>query len=173
MALQWRHNELAGVSNHQPHDCLFDRLFTRRSKKTSKLRVTGLCVGNSPVTAEFPAQRASKAENVSICWRHHGFVVLYFVVDMVWYMLNERLMGACGLLPIFIRVNSLTPGQYYDEITWRIWEDRSFSNRSKTHQSTNWVHIFLWCIVRYHSIVFSMKYTHDFVLFGFGNSIMY
>ena len=38
----------------------------RRSKKTSKLRVTGLCVGNSPVTREFPAQRASDTENVSI-----------------------------------------------------------------------------------------------------------
>ena len=43
----------------------------RRSKKTSKLCVTGLCVGNSPVTGEFPAQRASNAENVSIWWRHH------------------------------------------------------------------------------------------------------
>ena len=40
-------------------------------KKTSKLRVTGLCVGNSPGTGEFPAQMASNAENVSIWWRHH------------------------------------------------------------------------------------------------------
>ena len=38
----------------------------RRSKKTSKLRVTGLCEGNSPVTDEFPAQSASNAEKVSI-----------------------------------------------------------------------------------------------------------
>ena len=30
-----------------------------------------LCGGNSPVTGEFPAQRASNAENVSIWWRHH------------------------------------------------------------------------------------------------------
>ena len=29
--------------------------------------------GNSPVTGEFPAQRASNAENVSIWWRHHVF----------------------------------------------------------------------------------------------------
>ena len=35
-------------------------------KKTSKLRVAGLCAGNSPVTGEFPAQMASNAENVSI-----------------------------------------------------------------------------------------------------------
>ena len=40
-------------------------------KKTSKLRVTGLCAGNSPAPGEFPAQMASNAENVSIWWRHH------------------------------------------------------------------------------------------------------
>ena len=70
-ALLWRHNGRQGVSNHQPHDCLLSRLFRRRSKKTPKLRVTGLCAGNSPVTGEFPAQRASDAENIFIWWRHH------------------------------------------------------------------------------------------------------
>ena len=69
--LRWRHNGRDTVSNHQPHDCLLNRLFRPRSKKTSKLRVTGLCVGNSPGTGEFPAQMASNAENVSIWWRHH------------------------------------------------------------------------------------------------------
>ena len=68
ITLQWRHN---GVSNHQPHDCLLNRLFGHRSKKTSKLRVTGLRNGNSSVTGEFPRQRASNAENVSIRWCHH------------------------------------------------------------------------------------------------------
>ena len=65
-ALRWRHNDHAGVSNHQPHGCLLNRLFRRKSKKTSKLRVTGLCAGNSPGTGEFTAQMASYAENVSI-----------------------------------------------------------------------------------------------------------
>ena len=37
-------------------------------RKTSKLRVTSLCAGNSPGTGEM----ASNAENVSIWWRHHG-----------------------------------------------------------------------------------------------------
>ena len=36
--LQWRHNGRDGVSNHQLHDCLLNRLFRRRSKKTPKLR---------------------------------------------------------------------------------------------------------------------------------------
>ena len=71
MSLEWRHNGRDSVSNHQPHDGLLNRSFRRRSKKTSKLRVTGLCAGNSPVPGEFPAQMASNAENVSIWWRHH------------------------------------------------------------------------------------------------------
>ena len=73
-ALRWRHNERDCVSNHQPYGCLLNRLFRRRSKKTSKLRLTGLCAGNSPGTGEFPAQMASNAENVSIWWRHHGCI---------------------------------------------------------------------------------------------------
>ena len=72
IALQWHHNGHDRVSNHQPHDCLLNRLFRRRSKKTSKLRATGLCAGNSPGTSEFPTQMASNMENVSIWWRHHG-----------------------------------------------------------------------------------------------------
>ena len=51
VSLRWRHNERDGVSNHQPHGCLLKRLFRRRSKRTSKLLVTGLCEGNSPVAA--------------------------------------------------------------------------------------------------------------------------
>ena len=70
-SLQWRHNDPDSVSNHQSHDCLLNRLFRHRSKKASKLRVTGLCAGNSPGTGEFPAQMASNAANVSIWWRHH------------------------------------------------------------------------------------------------------
>ena len=71
ISLQWRYNERDGVLNHQPPDCLLDRLFARRLKKTSKLRVTGLCEEDSPITGEFPAQRASNTANVSIWWRHH------------------------------------------------------------------------------------------------------
>ena len=52
--LHWRHNDPDGVSNHQPHGCLLNRLFRRRSKKTPKLRVTGLCVGNSPGPVNSP-----------------------------------------------------------------------------------------------------------------------
>ena len=50
---------------------VYSAVYSRADKKPSKLRITGLCEGNSPVTGEFPAQRASNAENDSIWWRHH------------------------------------------------------------------------------------------------------
>ena len=89
-ALQWRHYGRNSVSNHQPHHCFLKGLIRRRSKKTWKLRVTGLCAGNSPGTGEFPAQMASNAENVSIWWRHH-------VNGLFAWMLGTRILT--GVLP--------------------------------------------------------------------------
>ena len=76
-ALQWRYIERDGVSNHQPRYYLLNCLFRCRSRKTSKLRVTGLCAWNSPLTGGYPAQKANNAENGSIWWRHHGNVFTY------------------------------------------------------------------------------------------------
>ena len=70
-SLQWRHNEHNGVSNHQPDDCLLNRLFRLTSKKPQTPASLALYVGNSPVTGEFATQMASNEENVSIWWRHH------------------------------------------------------------------------------------------------------
>ena len=50
---------------------VYSTVYLGADEKKSKLRVTGLCVRNSPVTGEFPAQMASNAENVPIWWRHH------------------------------------------------------------------------------------------------------
>ena len=70
--LQWPHNERHCVSNHWRLYYLLNRLFRCRSKKISKLSVTGLFEENPPVTGGFPEQRASNAENVSISLRNHG-----------------------------------------------------------------------------------------------------
>ena len=82
--LQWRYNERGSVSNHHPHDCFLNRLFMCRSTKTSKLRVIGLCVGSSSMTGEFPAQRASNGEIVSIWWRHHEHVYIATYICTFW-----------------------------------------------------------------------------------------
>ena len=75
ISLQWRHYGRDGVWNHQPHDCLLNRLLRRGSKKTSKARVTDLCAGNSPVTGEFPTQmpvtrKMFLFDDVIICCPH-------------------------------------------------------------------------------------------------------
>ena len=77
------------------------RLSRRRSKKTSKLRVTGLCAENSPVTGEFPTQRASNAENVSIWWRHHDTITKLFVsasLFLLLFILTITLEMPCDLV---------------------------------------------------------------------------
>ena len=65
------------------------------SKKTSKLRVTGFYAGYSPVTGEIPAQMASKAEKVSIGWRHHVSVVIrcfmLYVISFPCYSLYDSI----------------------------------------------------------------------------------
>ena len=121
--LMWRPNGCDGVSNHQPHDCLLNRSFRRRSKKTSELRVTGLCAGNSPVTGEFPAQMASNAENVSIWWRHHDFV---FAGNIIVHLANtsgafilHQAMQRRGILqgPLlltWINFNPIMPTKMWD-----------------------------------------------------------
>ena len=66
--LKWRHNERDGVPYHRRLDCLLNHLSSTDQRKHQS---SDLCVGNSAVTREFPAQRASNAENDSIWWRHH------------------------------------------------------------------------------------------------------
>ena len=53
-------SQITGMSTVCSNVC-----FRRTSKKTSKIRATGLCEGNPPVTEGFPSQGASNAENVS------------------------------------------------------------------------------------------------------------
>ena len=78
ITLLWCHNEREGVSNHRRLNYLLNRLFRRGSKKTSKLRVTGLYEGNPSVTGGFPSEKASNAERISIWWRHHDLCLLRF-----------------------------------------------------------------------------------------------
>ena len=68
--LQWRHNDRDGVSNHQPHDCLLKRLFRRRSKKISKLRVVDPCVAG-----EFPHKGPATRKTSS--WRSNLITIKF------------------------------------------------------------------------------------------------
>ena len=112
-------------------------LFRHRSKKTSKLHVTGLCEGNSPVTGEFTAQRASNTENVSIWWwMNHWYPGPSFNIQTVFpgigipiikimqpwchlgknfYVGNLTFLYRDGLLCVLWYVSLLTM------VTWTVW----------------------------------------------------
>ena len=123
-SLQWRHNECDGVTNHQPHDCLLKRLFRRISKETSKLRVTGLCVGNSVTRKMFPF------DDVILCVGKTGHY---------WFRWPFR--------PFYLHVLTSTPsgisnhmlGKAWDEIIYPFpdiissWQDSGCISFSKTH----------------------------------------
>ena len=76
-------------------------------KKTSKLRVTGLCEGNSPMTGEFPAQRASNAEIFSILWRYHMIIwMCVYICAFAHYRMTAHVCAfahICTSLHISIR----------------------------------------------------------------------
>ena len=89
----------------------------RRSKKTSKLRVTGLCEGNSPVTGEFPAQKASNEEKVSIWWRHYPVAVLWRHTNIhcdirftliLPCVLETKILTFGAIVPLLINIINLT-----------------------------------------------------------------
>ena len=61
--------ERHGVSNHQPLDCLLSRLFRRRSKKTSQLRVIVWRIHRLPLNS--PHKGPAPREMFYIWWRHH------------------------------------------------------------------------------------------------------
>ena len=92
ITLQWRYSERDGISNHRRLDYLLNHLFRRRSKETSKLRVTGIYERNSPVTGEFPAQRANNAENVTFYTHTQTYFELTRYTLCLTYPLGRNMM---------------------------------------------------------------------------------
>ena len=92
------------VSNHVCSGT--QRLFRRRSKKISRLLVTGFCEGNPPVTDGFPAQRASNAVNVYIWWCHNFVLLRGPVAETPLQNISNgnvnTIQGSCHLLQRFL-----------------------------------------------------------------------
>ena len=136
VSLQWRHNEQDGVSNHQPYDCLLNCLFRPRSKKISKLNITGLCAGNSPVTGEFPAWRTSNAENVSIWWHHHVPMITVKIIFTRFQLWGHNSMWNESLRP--------------DTKLWLVIHFRPasiLSNLDLSQNSVEYIFIYYLCVI--------------------------
>ena len=125
-SIQLCHNERDSVSNHRRLDCLLDRLFRRRTKKTSKLRVTGLCEGNQSVTRGFTSQRDSNAKlfsfgDIITCTAYsislwHSFcfslvlcdsliyIAIFFWVALLAFLSWENTDDICHIYTIYIYI---------------------------------------------------------------------
>ena len=156
--LQWRHNGGDGVSNHQPHDCLLNCLFKRRSKKTSKLRVTDLCVGNSPVIGELPAQRASNVEKVSIWLRHHGVAATWLSWEYHIYLECSpsnvyQTTWHCKLTD-YISSTATVNGHQTTKTTMEVHNGEMANIKAQRHCHgdhqiyTNDINVCMWCDIR-------------------------
>ena len=93
LALRWRHNEWDGVSNHQPHDCLVNCLSGRRSKKTSKPRVTGLCAGISPGPVDSP----HKWPVTRKLFPFDDVIMVYDSLITVWWLADDDNDSCCDI----------------------------------------------------------------------------
>ena len=91
------HHKSGGVSNHQPHDCLLNRLFRRRSKKTSKLRVTGLCVG-IPRTNGQPVTRKMFPFDDVIMLFMHWITICYHLTISCSFVLDFHISNCFSIL---------------------------------------------------------------------------
>ena len=160
--LQWRHNGHDGISNHQPYNCLLNRSFRHRSKKTSKLRVTSLCVGNSPGTGEFPAQMASNAENVSIWWRHHEMFWNFppYHAHVIYYNFYLPRVKCNWSSPFFCRRGDWATISFKHWKKIRSWDPCLFPNLSPLTWQVTWpsLQTQVTCTVFYHFISY-FKFT--------------
>ena len=150
----WRHNEHDGVSSHWSLDCLLKRLFRRRSKKASELRVTCLCERNSPVTGELPTQRASNGGNT---FDYFVMIISVCFVCMIIYPLPYELVrfdhhvftGFCSTKAGIFMYTYICPWQGYrgNHIIDSLWGRRS-SLDSLRDERLNWMltHLLIWRI---------------------------
>ena len=136
--LQWRHNGLGSVSNHQPHDCLLNRLFRRRSKKTTKIRVTGLCAGNSPIPVNSPhkgpvTRKMFPFDDVIMWWNQDAVAIMQENENVVFRSFCFASWGV-DMAPVIPRhpVNSPHKGQWRGALIFSliyVWINGWVNNR--------------------------------------------
>ena len=128
LTLQWRHNERDNVSSQWRLDGLLNDLFRRRSKKTSKLCVIGLCEGNSPVTGGFPSHKGPVTRKMFpfddvIMWVNDVFITIttsYLNNGRVYFNFHPSLKRKCHFDKIF--VTGCTVSGHNDKFRYSRWQ---------------------------------------------------
>ena len=111
--LEWRHNGLDSVSNHQPHDCLLNRLFRRRwgkhQRSASLAFVRGIHRGPVYSPQKWPVTRKMFPFHDVIMLLNHGcFLMLSTGVQTHFLALNPYLSFLASP-PWWILIPTLVP----------------------------------------------------------------
>ena len=151
--LQWRRNERYVLSIHQPHDCLLSRLCRRRSKKTSKLRVTGLCAVNSlhtwAVTRKmFPFDDVIMwcplaADNQSLPWKDCHLGSGNYLCHWRSYPGTQGVFGTAWNAPPWLAVDELSCGHRHGTTPQMMWDQAATVQfchlRAQSRRSRRWL----------------------------------
>ena len=163
ISLWWWYNGRDGIPNDQPHGCILNCFSRHRSKKRSKLCITGLCPGNPLVTGEFPAQRASNTENASIGWRHHVTAASWNILDVnidsaVFFAKNNIRFSLLSQMfaPEYLRTY-MSFWLIMLGCLWYIVTDINF-NEIRAY-SINFIHCFKWVVITCQCLDFKF-YSH-------------
>ena len=94
-------------SNHRHFDCLFNTLLMLITKKTSKLRITGILLR---VSGGFQPQRASDTESVSMSWYAHGinYLLKTFVKQTMYEIDTGTIITNANHQPITRTISLIT-----------------------------------------------------------------
>ena len=130
MPLQWRHKGRDSVSNHQPHDCVLNRLFRRRSEKTSKLRVTGHLCGELTSPRWIPRTngqlRGKCFHLMTSCWHRLELVgkvwwAIYKIIEKIsWNDSPGKTPSPTTVVQIDYNENLMN---MIDCFSWKKWQD--------------------------------------------------
>ena len=129
-SLQWPHNGRDSVLNHQPHDCLLNGLFRRRSKKHESSASLAFVQGIHRGPVNSPAQMASYAENVSIWWRQYVLELIsrpsstgqhggIFYIVAQWVETKMYSINHLRTLVISVPINVLEPSVARPSADWK------------------------------------------------------
>ena len=159
LPLQWRHNGHNGVSNHQPHHCLLNRLFGCRSNKTSKLRVTGFVreIHRGPVNSPHKwlvTRKMFPFDDVIMTTNHDIAQQTVHIIIEIMYTMRSRYIAAI----FHWRTHGDTPYLAREGDAWassvRVQSDKSFT-------------IVIFCAVR--AIVLYMTAIYrEFIVYAYG-----
>ena len=98
-SLQWRHNEHDSVSNHQPHNCLLNRLFRRRSKSLAFVRGIHWWLVNSP--NKWPVMRKMFPFDDVIIFSSKFRWLTWYMITLWTFKMSDDISQSISVLRVF------------------------------------------------------------------------